>query len=333
MSTENLPELPSAGEALSRWLGFKLPAVPLPQTFKNVDKAISRVVGLIEPASDLLTAYIERKSLQIKAKSQAEVDLIRAASALRCDNLDHDQLADRAIEYAVRDSILKQENKEKITRLAMEHVTQRVENNSTMDADREIDDDWLSSFEEIASNKSNKDIQTLWAKILSGEIRQPGSFRLRSLSMLAMIDHSEAEKIHNILSKVISYEFIFNDSQDDVREALEGEYLGIIKGGEGLLSKTINVDRVTDFSVGGEIIRIEFDAPKSISMPAFPLTRFGRELLSLSDTYEAPEIYVAAVLKCLAQNGAKKISRAQIMKRLGNKTLTHGPFVESSPQA
>lgn len=36
--------LPSLRDYISNWLGFRLPAVPLPQTVKNFDKAIGKIL-------------------------------------------------------------------------------------------------------------------------------------------------------------------------------------------------------------------------------------------------------------------------------------------------
>jgi hypothetical protein len=37
-------ELPTIGEAISQWLGVRLPTIPLPQTRKNIDKALGKLV-------------------------------------------------------------------------------------------------------------------------------------------------------------------------------------------------------------------------------------------------------------------------------------------------
>jgi hypothetical protein len=37
-------ELPTIGELVSNWLGVQLPAIPMKQTLKNFDKALSKIV-------------------------------------------------------------------------------------------------------------------------------------------------------------------------------------------------------------------------------------------------------------------------------------------------
>ena len=55
-------------------------------------------------------------------------------------------------------------------------------------ADR-ADQDWFSRFVMLAEGISNKTMQDLWAKILAGEISQPGSFSLKTLQSFQGNEH------------------------------------------------------------------------------------------------------------------------------------------------
>lgn len=55
------------------------------------------------------------------------------------------------------------------------------------------DQDWFSSFVSLAEDISNKTMQGLWAKILAGEISQPGSFSLKTLKSFRTMSISEAK--------------------------------------------------------------------------------------------------------------------------------------------
>jgi Protein of unknown function (DUF2806) len=122
--------------------------------------------------------------------------------------------------------LLKQDNREKIAKLALEDFTTKVAA-QTIDATAEIDDDWLNSFSDLSSRKSDADIQTLWARILSGKIRQPNSFSLKSLELLAALDTRDAHLIHEVLSYSISRAFIYKTrSWEDISRFITGEDLG-----------------------------------------------------------------------------------------------------------
>jgi len=55
------------------------------------------------------------------------------------------------------------------------------------------DQDWFSSFTVLAEDISNRTMQDLWAKILAGEIAQPGSFSLKSLKVFRNMSINEAK--------------------------------------------------------------------------------------------------------------------------------------------
>lgn len=56
----------------------------------------------------------------------------------------------------------------------------------------EFDIDWYIRFFEGAGNVSQEDMQRLWAKMLAGEIRKPGSISLRALRTIADMSAREA---------------------------------------------------------------------------------------------------------------------------------------------
>ncbi|MFT5757334.1 MAG: putative repeat protein (TIGR03899 family) [Alteromonadaceae bacterium] len=55
------------------------------------------------------------------------------------------------------------------------------------------DQDWFNSFTVLAEDISNRTMQDLWAKILAGEIAQPGSFSLKSLKVFRNMSINEAK--------------------------------------------------------------------------------------------------------------------------------------------
>ena len=55
--------------------------------------------------------------------------------------------------------------------------------------------DWLERWREGAEKTSSDDIREMWARILTGEMEQPGSFSLGTLQLLDRITTPEAEKI------------------------------------------------------------------------------------------------------------------------------------------
>ena len=59
--------------------------------------------------------------------------------------------------------------------------------------DQEPDHDWIARYFEYVKDVTEKDVQELWAKILAGTVRSPGSVSLRTLSMLRDMSSIEAK--------------------------------------------------------------------------------------------------------------------------------------------
>jgi len=64
---------------------------------------------------------------------------------------------------------------------------------TTLNNDKKFSWDWFVRFFEDAGNISDEKMQEIWAKVLAGEIKQPGSFSLRTLEVLRNLSSDEAE--------------------------------------------------------------------------------------------------------------------------------------------
>src|ERR1039457_5581175 len=66
----------------------------------------------------------------------------------------------------------------------------------------QIDHDWLFKWADMAKEVSNDEIQWLWAKVLAGELKQPGKYSLRLLSILSSLRKSDAENFESFANYV-----------------------------------------------------------------------------------------------------------------------------------
>lgn len=127
---------------------------------------------------------------------------------------------------------LKQSNNLKIVQLAKEL------SDITAEKLHLVQPDWLHKWIDFSSFVSDEDVQILWAKILAGEITNPGSFSLSTLNILNLIDKRIANNImdffHHIV-KIINYNgernlcAVYPSSKLYSKELLELESLGLIK--------------------------------------------------------------------------------------------------------
>lgn len=302
-SSGELSGLPTLSEKLSAWFGCQIHLPPLPQTVKNLDKAIGRLV-------DCGSSFLERNATLRRAKTKLDEQLIDAAGKRASQEIiAGGPIAERALDYTLRESILRQTNRETIARLAIQHVVQKSEQNPA-DATAEIEDDWLNEFSDLASKKSNAEIQSLWAKILSGKIRNSYSFSIQSLQLLSALDVSDAQMIYSVLALSIDRSFIYksNEFMMDLGRFITLEHLGVLFGVAGTLTVRLRAPKPHRTAItmitATLLAKTAYDADFDVSIPCFQLTRFGRELLSLSEDFERNIQYESQFIDLLKSMGA-----------------------------
>jgi len=70
--------------------------------------------------------------------------------------------------------------------------------------DQRTDLDWFNSYISLAENVSNRTMQDLWAKILSGELSRPGSYSLKALKVFRDMSIVDAKLLAKACSLAIS---------------------------------------------------------------------------------------------------------------------------------
>lgn len=87
----------------------------------------------------------------------------------------------------------RQNNIENITSLAAAELV-----GETVVGAQPPDEDWIARFFRSAQDINSKQMQDLWGRILSGEIKKPGSYSLRTLDFIRNISSSEAELFERV---------------------------------------------------------------------------------------------------------------------------------------
>lgn len=103
---------------------------------------------------------------------------------------------DRAINALVGREYRKQVNREAVA-VAMLNDTQNQASddgagNTPTAPTEEPQDDWLNVFERYAEDASSEQLQDLWGRVLSVEIRRPGRFSMRTLRLLSEFSQADA---------------------------------------------------------------------------------------------------------------------------------------------
>jgi uncharacterized repeat protein (TIGR03899 family) len=145
-----------------------------------------------DPTKNIVEAQSSPKKSQTNTKSvSSQMQLLTLAKQFVLDGgliaaEKQMPLADRAKKRSRVSHLRKQQNLEEIIQKALGYSSENEV------ADR-ADQDWFDSFLVLAENVSNRTMQELWAKILAGEISQPGTFSLKALNIFKSMSIYDAK--------------------------------------------------------------------------------------------------------------------------------------------
>ena len=304
---DNLPtHKPSLLDYLEEFLPFRIPRIPLPQTAKNLDKAVAK---LIEGKSLRQAHQMRIDCSEDRARSRARIQLIdTGAEAAVKRILGGDTLLEqRAIAAAIGDAIEQQEIKERV----LEMAARQLERDPPLeDAQSEIDDDWLNTFSSFASRKSREDVQSLWARLLAGEIRKPGSFSLRTLQHLSVVSAEDASFIYRFMQYVIDSSQLYAGENSEfitVDEHLRLEHLGVIHPNSlhYLEYKLTPGQKIGIRLHTAEVIEVVGTKEHKVNLNVSFLTPFGKDLYAVSNKEPPPREYARAIAQNFSQGQCK----------------------------
>ena len=76
----------------------------------------------------------------------------------------------------------------------------------------EIDDDWIESFRREAADRSQGEMRETFARILAGEIREPGTFSIKTLRTVGALSQSTANLFRRAASLRVGMEIVVPDA-------------------------------------------------------------------------------------------------------------------------
>ena len=163
---------------------------------KDIDTKVYEIKKLAEAKAEeikiIANAVQENFQLTGGIEYKEEKLLISSPKELRSENnqtlIISPPLEERTIDRLNYQEGKKQLNIESVTAFAADEL--RNEQSVT---DEPLDEDWKTRFFNIAEDISNEEMQSLWGRILAGEIKQPKSYSLRTLELLKNLSKEEAE--------------------------------------------------------------------------------------------------------------------------------------------
>lgn len=180
--------------------------------------------------------------------------------------------------------------------------------------ERDIDPDWLYRWRDYAGAVSSEELQSLWGRMLAGELKAPGAYSYRTLDFIKNLTVDEARKIERLSRFVItdfiprSQEALLGDEGIAFSDLLELQNLGVISGVTSGLSITLKSDRDDRFFQAlrshGRILLVRHEDPKKeVTIPALSVTALGRQVLRLGK-FNPHEKYLQAVAEEFKKLGA-----------------------------
>ena len=203
----------------------------------------------------------------------------------------------------------------------------------------EPDPDWTARFFDCVQDVSSEDMRNLWAKILSGEVEEPGRTSLRTLDILKNMTRVDAQKFRKICDFVI-HDFVFYPkeyqnhhptlSYDDV---IHLQDIGLLHTSSGL-QKNLNFGQRNSILLHYQdrILRIlATNSIKEVNVPEVLLTGPGRELYKIVRC-EIHIDYLQSFSRFLRGKNCE-LSYAHIIKRHPDGSTRYSlPFVPIEPE-
>lgn len=188
-------------------------------------------------------------------------------------------------------------------------------------SDTPVEADWISEFFDCVANVSAEKMQILWGKLLAGEVKQPGSFSLRTLDVLKRLSQKEALIFDEIapyilqckgdeVETIVDY-FLLTNKNDNLLAKYGFSFTKIIALNDaGLISENSLISigfqiqaNSTEFIRGlDKSIEIKNcgNGKVTLTHPAYLLTEAGKELFPIvlpRDNVENADKYLMDCIK------------------------------------
>lgn len=207
----------------------------------------------------------------------------------------------------------------------MNNVRQIVEKTKTLfDNDEKVSEepvnqDWLNRFMSTAEDISDDEMQSLWAKILAGEIKRPKSFSLKTLDVLRNITKEEAELITKMAKFTIDNMYICTeDFAMPLPEQILMDEFGIICGEKLVCTYEVSPTIVRHISIGQQsVINLYSNEKIKVKLNLYQLTKVGKEILKLV-SMENNDKFICNLGEHFKKQGIAKVTKITLIK---NKTM------------
>lgn len=190
------------GEAL------EIAKVLVSPTMKLLDMVDGAIGTAYEPRHKRKMADATAHEINVIAEAMrnaADMPVVYDKEGVAINTDDFQRLMQRASTRLLLQETVKQHNIESI----VDNAYEELELDSEVSA-VPVDPDWSIRFFNCIEDISNEKMQYLWGKLLAGEVRDPGSFSLRTLEALKSLSQAEAQIFRTVCEYIIVHKKSFN---------------------------------------------------------------------------------------------------------------------------
>lgn len=280
-------------------------------------RIISRVVNALER---LGASYLGRKTAQyegeiakINAKTKLELEIIDLiGQRTRTDIAEGGILTKAAATAHIKELLSKQYNIDSVCAAAVEFLSVEGAGSDADGSEEPLSEEFMVRFRDYSADATSDELRDRWGRVLSSEIRKPGTFTRKALRIIDEIDSDTASLFEDLcrsrFGEIIPKSLV-GDLALQKQAALVGAGLIIEPG----LGHVIKFDK--EISSSGKLIAKfqymdlmivvhgEFDgrsykvdsplmiAPEGISSMVYSLTTEGRMIASIMN-HDEKEVFV-----------------------------------------
>jgi hypothetical protein len=259
---------------------FKFEGKPIEKLIDVVSKGIGT---LYRPKS--IRKEAEAKAYKIEIIERAKSKALSEGQQIEIDTLTR-----------IEEKIIAQEQKrlnniDRVVIVAAEDIK-----DSPSVSEEPVNGDWITRFFNIVEDVSDEEMQIIWGSILSGEVKRPKTYSLRTLEFLKNISKEEAQLFLKVAGLSLfgdEKNFVFNPEngaylkesyQISFTDILQLKELGLLNSQPDLIfqiSKPIEGGNVfLIYQKKAIIIELKSGAPE-LKLPILIFTQIGMELLNL----------------------------------------------------
>jgi hypothetical protein len=239
---------------------------------------------LIESVSTGIGILYEPHRIRRRAEAEAHGELIKAEAELQ--KIELFQRAARRISFK---ELLAQVNIDNIVAEASKYLPEAVD-------EKPVDPDWLLRFFDDCQSISDESLQSIWGKILAGEVAKPGKYSRITLSILKNISKEDAlllEKVASLAWQICgpcqAKPFIFIPVEFNIPsplliagvehdDCLHLSSLGLLNVGKDLFLQVVDESTAGYFGSRYKVFLSSLFPVDAGNLNVFSLTRSGLEL-------------------------------------------------------